>query len=69
MSLTAIPDAVVHGVRRHLTEAQAVEVVLDVVRNAANKIAVALRADTPEVTDGVQLFTTDANGTLTTLPG
>lgn len=66
---TAIPDAVVDDVRRHLTEAQAVEVVLDVVRNAANKIAVALRADAAEVTEGVQLFTTDANGVLTTLPG
>lgn len=62
---TAIPDDVVAGVRRHLSDAQAVEVVLDVARNAANKIAVALRADAPEVTDGVQLFTTDSDGTLT----
>lgn len=62
---TAIPDAVVADVRRTLTDAQAVEVVLDVARNAANKIAVALRADAPEVTEGVQLFTTDADGTLT----
>ena len=31
------------SVREHLTDAQAVEVVLDVARNAANKIAVALR--------------------------
>ena len=38
------------------------------IRNAANKIAVALRADAPEVTDGVQLFTTAPDGTLTTLP-
>ena len=49
---TAIPDAVVADVRRHLTDAQAVEVVLDVARNAANKIAVALRADAPEVDRG-----------------
>lgn len=62
---TAIPDEVVADVRRHLTDAQAVEVVLDVARNAANKIAVALGADEPEVTDGVQLFTTDMDGTLT----
>jgi hypothetical protein len=61
----AIPDEVVAGVRRHLSDAQAVEVVLDVARNAANKITVALRADSPEVTDGVQLFTTDMDGTLT----
>ena len=35
---------------------------LDVIRNATNKIAVALGADEPEVTDGVQLFVTDADG-------
>lgn len=62
---TAIPDEVAADVRRLLTDAQAVEVVLDVARNAANKIAVALRADEPEVTEGVQLFTTDSDGTLT----
>ena len=53
--------------REHLTDAQAVEVVLDVVRNAANKIAVALGADEPEVTEGVQLFVTDADGLLSTV--
>ena len=62
---TDIPGGVVAGVREHLTDAQAVEVVLDVARNAANKIAVSLRADAPEVTEGVQLFTTDFDGTLT----
>ena len=67
--IAAIPDDVVAGVRRHLTEAQAVEVVLDVVRNAANKIAVALRADAPEVVKGVQLFTTDADGILSVVGG
>jgi len=61
----ALPDDVVDQVRAQLSPAQAVEVVLDVVRNAANKIAVALGADAPEVTEGVQLFRTDADGTLT----
>ena len=61
----AIPDNVVADIRQHLSPAQAVEVALDVVRNAANKIAVALGADAPEVTDGVQLFEVDATGTLT----
>jgi alkylhydroperoxidase family enzyme len=61
---TAIPDDVVTRVRESLSDAEAVEVVLDVARNAANKIAVSLRADAPEVTEGVQLFTTDADGTL-----
>ena len=36
-------------------------------RNAANKIAVALRADAPEVSEGVQLFRTDFEGVLTTI--
>lgn len=67
----ALTDALVLGgaapadVRAHLTDAQVVEVVLDVMRNAANKIAVALGADAATVTAGVELFTTDADGTLT----
>ncbi len=64
---TAIPDDVVARVREHLTDEQAIEVVLDVIRNATNKIAVALRADEPEVTEGVQLFVTDADGVLSTV--
>jgi alkylhydroperoxidase family enzyme len=61
----ALPEEVVTAVRLHLTTAQAVEVVLDVARNAANKIAVALGADAPTVAGGVELFVTDADGTLT----
>ena len=64
---SAVPDEVVARVREHLTDEQAVEVVLDVIRNATNKIAVALDADAPEVTEGVQLFTTDSDGVLTTV--
>lgn len=55
------------AVRAHLSPEQVVEVVLDVVRNAANKIAVALAADAASVTDGVELFRTAADGTLTVL--
>ena len=62
-----IGDDVVADVRAHLTPEQAVEVVLDVVRNAANKIAVALGSDAPEVTEGVQLFVTDGDGVLSTV--
>ena len=64
---SAIPDDVVAGVPAAPHDAQAVEVVLEVVRNAANKIAVALGADAPEVTEGVQLFVTDADGVLITV--
>jgi alkylhydroperoxidase family enzyme len=64
---SAVPDDVIGRVREHLSDAQAVEVVLDVIRNATNKIAVALGTDVPEVTEGVQLFVTDADGILTTV--
>jgi len=63
----AVPDAVVARVREHLSDEQAVELVLDVIRNATNKIAVALGADEPEVTEGVQLFVTDPDGVLSTV--
>lgn len=59
-----VPDATVAAARTHLDEQQIVEVVLDVMRNAANKIAVALGADAPQVTEGVELFVTDDNGNL-----
>ncbi|MFL6062429.1 MAG: carboxymuconolactone decarboxylase family protein [Marmoricola sp.] len=50
--------------RELLGEERYAEVVLDVMRNAANKIAVALGADAATVTEGVELFTTDADGNL-----
>jgi alkylhydroperoxidase family enzyme len=62
-----IPGTVVEQVRAHLTDAEAVEVVLDTVRTAANKIAVSLGSDAPEVSEGVQLFVTDADGVLSTV--
>ncbi len=62
-----VPAEVVTAVRTHLREEQTVEVVLDVMRNAANKIAVALGADAANVSEGVELFTTDADGNVTTL--
>jgi len=39
-----------------------VELVLDVTRNAANKIAVALGGDAPVVEDGFEWFDLDASG-------
>jgi hypothetical protein len=38
--------------------------VLDVARNAANKIAVALAADGARVADGVEFFDLDGSGDL-----
>ena len=60
-----IPPDVAAAAAEHLTPEQVVELVLDVTRNAANKIAVALGADAAAVTDGVELFVTDADGNLT----
>lgn len=62
-----VPRDVLEAARTHLTDDQFVEVVLDVTRNAANKIAVALGADAATVTEGVELFSTDADGNLTIL--
>lgn len=65
-----VPPEVRDAATEHLTPAQVVEVVLDVTRNAANKIAVALGADAATVTEGVELFRTDADGTITVVePG
>jgi hypothetical protein len=69
----AVVDALVLGgpvppdAREVLGDKRFTEVVLDVMRNAANKIAVALGADAAAVTDGVELFTTDRDGVLTVL--
>ena len=60
-----IPPEVARQARSRLAPEQVVEVVLDVARNATNKIAVALGADAAAVTDGVELFRTDADGNLT----
>lgn len=60
-----IPADVVAAVRTHLAPAEAVEVAIDVARNAANKIPVALASDDPVVTEGVELFDMDVDGKLT----
>ena len=56
-------EADIEAVRTHLQPAEAVEIVLDVMRNATNKIAVALGADAPDQ-PGVQLFEVDEAGRL-----
>ena len=47
---------------RSCTDAEIVEIVLDLVRNAANKIAVSLGGDEAVVTDGVEYYDVDATG-------
>jgi alkylhydroperoxidase family enzyme len=61
-SPSRIDAEVAAGVRRHFTEDQAFELTLDIMRNACNKIMVALGADAPQVTEGVELFAVDADG-------
>ena len=57
-----IDDQLVAQVNGAFTAAESTEIVLDLVRNAANKIAVAFAADAPQVADGVEFFDLDANG-------
>jgi alkylhydroperoxidase family enzyme len=57
-----ISSGVVAGVREHFTEEEAFELTLDVMRNACNKVMVALGADAPQVTEGTELFRVEADG-------
>ncbi len=57
-----ISPAVAAGVREHFTAEQARELTLDVMRNASNKIAVALAADAPRVQEGTARYLIDADG-------
>jgi len=57
-----IDDDLVADLRARLLDAEIVEVVLDVTRNAANKIAVALGGDAPVVEEGFEWFDLDASG-------
>jgi alkylhydroperoxidase family enzyme len=58
------PAGLADDLHASFTDAELVELVLDIVRNAANKIAVAFGADDPHVTDGLEYFATDAAGDL-----
>jgi alkylhydroperoxidase family enzyme len=49
-------------VRSHFSDAEAVELTFDVMRNAANKIMVSLGADAPRVEHGTERFLLDADG-------
>ncbi len=57
-----IDDGIAAGVRGHFTDAQAVELTFDVMRNASNKIAVALGGDAPRVEDGTEKYLLDVDG-------
>jgi AhpD family alkylhydroperoxidase len=59
-----IEPGVVEAAQAHLSSDQQVEVVCDVARNALNKVAVALGADAPHVTEGVELYEIAPDGSL-----
>ncbi len=61
-SPSRIADDVVAGVRTHFSEAAALELTFDVMRNACNKIMVSLGADTAHVSEGTELFMVEADG-------
>jgi alkylhydroperoxidase family enzyme len=59
---SSIDPDVAAGVRMHFTGDSAFELTLDVMRNACNKIMVALGADAARVTEGTELYRVDADG-------
>ncbi|KUI23171.1 hypothetical protein AU195_17530 [Mycobacterium sp. IS-1496] len=59
---SAIPLDVALGVRACFSEDESIELTLDVMRNATNKIAVAFRADAPRVASGTERYLVDDDG-------
>lgn len=57
-----IDAGVADGVRAHFSDGEAVELTLDVMRNASNKIAVALGGDAPRVEQGTEQYLLDVDG-------
>ena len=53
---------VVAEVRSGFSEAEAVELTFDIMRNASNKVAVSLGADAPRVEQGTERYLLDADG-------
>jgi AhpD family alkylhydroperoxidase len=58
-----IPAAVIADIRVHFTPAEAVELVLDIMRNAANKSSVALATDAA-ASESVQVYDIDEAGAM-----
>jgi alkylhydroperoxidase family enzyme len=61
-SPAAISPEVSAGMRAHFSTDEAVEATLDVMRNASNKIAVAMAADAPRVENGTERYRILADG-------
>jgi alkylhydroperoxidase family enzyme len=59
---SSVASDVEAGVREHFTEEEAFELTVDVMRNACNKIMVAMGADAARVSEGTELYRVDADG-------
>ena len=59
---TEIDPSLAAQVHQHFTPPQVIEIVLDVMRNSCQKVAVALAVDDPHVTSGVELYVLTADG-------
>lgn len=55
---------VVTDVRAHFSPAEAVEMVIDMMRNACNKIAVSTGTDGANVTDGIEVYDVNPDGSV-----
>ncbi len=53
---------IAEAVRAHFSDAESVELTLDVMRNASNKVAVALGGDAARVENGTEQYLLDADG-------
>lgn len=62
---TRISEALIYDLRAHFTEAQQVELVLDIARNASNKFAVSMGVDDPHVTEGFEVYDVAVDGSTT----
>ncbi|MDI9917157.1 hypothetical protein [Rhodococcus sp. IEGM 1379] len=60
-----VPVDVIAAVREQFSPAEAVELVLDMTRNASSKVAVAFGSDTPHVAEGVEIYDVDVEGIVT----
>jgi alkylhydroperoxidase family enzyme len=59
-----IDEATATAIRRHATPLEAVHLVLNVARNSIQKVPVALATDGANVTDGVEIYDINPDGTL-----
>lgn len=60
----SLDGSLVARAHEHFTPAELTELVLDVMRNSANKVAVAFGADTPNVREGLQVYDIGLDGDM-----